>query len=186
MNFEINDKVAVLDDDLSGVISKIEGSEITVATTNGFELKFQENELVKIKDPRMMSSSLFSYKSLESVLSEKATKKRTNPPKVSSKERTQPAMEVDLHINQLVKNSRGMQNHEMLNLQIETAKRRLEFGFQNRIQRIVFIHGVGEGVLKLELEYLFKRYEGLKFYDANYQKYGQGATEVYIFQSKTS
>ena len=95
-------------------------------------------------------------------------------------------MEVDLHINQLVKNSRGMQNHEMLNLQIETAKRRLEFGFQNRIQRIVFIHGVGEGVLKLELEYLFKRYEGLKFYDANYQKYGQGATEVYIFQSKTS
>ena len=28
MNFEINDKVAVLDDDLSGVISKIEGSEI--------------------------------------------------------------------------------------------------------------------------------------------------------------
>jgi len=71
-------------------------------------------------------------------------------------------------------------------LQIETAKRRLEFGFQNRIQRIVFIHGVGEGVLKLELEYLFKRYESLKFYDANYQKYGQGATEVYIFQSKTS
>ena len=87
------------------MISKIEGSEITVATTNGFELKFQANELVKIKDPRMMSSSLFSKKSLESVLSEKATKKRVNPPKVSSKERTQPAMEVDLHINQLVKNS---------------------------------------------------------------------------------
>ena len=184
MKFEINDTVAVLDDDLSGFITKIEGSEITVATTNGFELKFQANELVKIKDPRMMTSSLFSNKSLESVLSEKETKKRQNPPKVSSKERTQPAMEVDLHINQLVKNTRGMQNHEMLNLQIETAKRRLEFAIQNRIQRIVFIHGVGEGVLKLELEYLFKRYEGLKFYDANYQKYGQGATEVYIFQSK--
>ena len=119
-------------------------------------------------------------------MSEKAPKKRSSPPKVSSKERTQPAMEVDLHINQLVKNSRGMQNHEMLNLQIATAKRRLEFAIQNRIQRIVFIHGVGEGVLKLELEYLFKRYEGLKFYDANYQKYGQGASEVYIFQSKTS
>ena len=60
MKFEINDKVAVLDDDLSGVISKIEGSEITVATTNGFELKFKANELVKINDPQMMSSSLFS------------------------------------------------------------------------------------------------------------------------------
>ena len=52
-------------------------------------------------------------------------------------------MEVDLHINQLVKSTRGMQNHEMLNLQLETAKRRLEFAIQNRIQRIVFIHGVG-------------------------------------------
>ena len=184
MKFEINDTVAVLDDDLSGIITNIDGSEVTVATTNGFELKFQSNELVKIHDPRMMSRSLFSSKSLESVLSEKETKKRQNPPKVSSKERAQPAMEVDLHINQLVKNSRGMLNHEMLNLQIETAKRRLEFAIQNRIQRIVFIHGVGEGVLKLELEYLFKRYEGLKYYDANYQKYGQGATEVYIFQSK--
>ncbi len=184
MKFEINDTIAVLDDDLSGIITNIDGSEVTVATTNGFELKFQSNELVKIHDPRMMIRSLFSSKSLESVLSEKETKKRQNPPKVSSKERAQPAMEVDLHINQLVKNSRGMQNHEMLNLQIETAKRRLEFAIQNRIQRIVFIHGVGEGVLKLELEYLFKRYEGLKYYDANYQKYGQGATEVYIFQSK--
>jgi hypothetical protein len=186
MKFEINDTVSVLDDDLSGTITNIEGSEITVATTNGFDLKFESNELVKIKDPRMMSRSLFSSKSLESVLSEKESKKRQNPPKISSKERTQPAMEVDLHINQLVKNSRRMQNHEMLDLQLETAKRRLEFAIQNRIQRIVFIHGVGEGVLKLELEYLFKRYEGLKFYDANYQKYGQGATEVYIFQSKTS
>ena len=186
MKFEINDTVAVLDDDLSGSITKIEGLEITVATTNGFELKFQADELVKIKDSRIMNQSLFSNKSLESVLSEKETKKRQNLSKVSSKERTQPAMEVDLHINQLVKNSRGMQNHEMLNLQIKTAKSRLDFAIKNRIQRIVFIHGVGEGVLKLELEYLFKRYEGLKYYDANYQKYGQGATEVYIFQSKIS
>ena len=186
MKFEVNDSVAILDDNLSGVITKIEGSEITVATANGFELAFQANELVKINDSQLMTRSLFSSKSLESVLSEKKKKKRQNPPKVSSKERTQPAMEVDLHIHQLVQNFRGMQNHEMLNLQIETAKRRLEFAIKNRIQRIVFIHGVGEGVLKLELEYLFKRYEGIKFYDANYQKYGQGATEIYIFQSKTS
>ena len=184
MKFEVNDMVAVLDDDLSGSITKIEGSQITVATTNGFELIFHADELVKIKDTRLMSQSLFSSKSLDHVLSEKESKKRQNSPKLSTKERTQPAMEVDLHINQLVKSTRGMQNHEMLNLQLETAKRRLEFAIQNRIQRIVFIHGVGEGVLKLELEYLFKRYDCLKFYDANYQKYGQGATEVYIFQSK--
>jgi hypothetical protein len=184
MKFEINDVVAVLDDDLSGTITKIEGSRISVNTSNGFELIFDAHELVKINQDKLMDHAVFSNASIERVLTEKASKKRQNPPKTSSKERSQPAMEVDLHINQLVKNSRGMQNHEMLNLQLDTAKRRLEFAIQNRIQRIVFIHGVGEGVLKLELAYLFKRYEGLKFYDANYQKYGQGATEVYIFQSK--
>jgi hypothetical protein len=47
----------------------------------------------------------------------------------------------------------------------------------------VFIHGVGEGVLKLELEYLFGRYNNVKFYDADYKKYGLGATEVYIYQN---
>jgi hypothetical protein len=79
-----------------------------------------------------------------------------------------------------------MQNHEMLNLQLETAKWHLEAAIKQRIQRIIFIHGVGEGVLKIELEYLFNRYDGIKYYDANYQKYGQGATEVYILQSKTT
>ena len=185
MKFKINDVVAVLDDDLSGTITNIEGSEITVATSTCFDLVFDSRELVKIKENLMGAHSLFSNTSLDSVLSDKESKKRQNHSKVSYKDRNQPTMEVDLHINQLIKNPRGMQNHEMLNLQLETAKRRLEFAIQKRIQRIVFIHGVGLGVLKIELEYLFKRYEGLKFYDANYQIYGQGATEVYIFQSKT-
>lgn len=90
-------------------------------------------------------------------------------------------MEVDLHINQLVKSAKGMTNHEMLNLQMETAKRQLEFAMRKRIQKIVFIHGVGEGILKEELNFLFGRYENVKYYDADYQKYGLGATEVYIY-----
>mgnify|MGYP001799866207 CR=1 FL=1 len=70
----------------------------------------------------------------------------------------------------------------MLNLQLEPAKRQLEFAMSKRIQKVVFIHGVGAGVLKEELKYLFKRYP-LEFYDADYQKYGLGATEVYIYQN---
>ena len=54
---------------------------------------------------------------------------------------------------------------------------------QKRIQRIVFIHGVGEGVLKAELDFMFGRYDNIKFYDADYSKYGLGATEVYILQN---
>ena len=92
-------------------------------------------------------------------------------------------MEVDLHIEKLTRSSRGMSNYDILNLQMETAKRQLEFAIGKRIQKIVFIHGVGEGVLKAELDFFLGRYDNLKFYDADYQKYGLGATEVYIFQN---
>ena len=37
----------------------------------------------------------------------------------------------------------------------------------------------------MELEYLFGRYDNIKYYDADYKKYGLGATEVYIFQNKS-
>ena len=50
---------------------------------------------------------------------------------------------------------------------------------------IIFIHGVGEGVLKNELHYLFGRYP-VRFYDASYKKYGLGATEVYVYQNQKS
>ncbi len=55
---------------------------------------------------------------------------------------------------------------------------------QKGIQRVVFIHGIGAGVLRQELEYLFRGYDAITFEDANFQKYGRGATEIYIHQSK--
>ena len=94
-----------------------------------------------------------------------------------------PPMEVDLHIQHLVKSTKGMQNYDMLTLQLDTAKYKLEFAIRKRIPRIVFIHGVGEGVLQKELEYLFAKYP-VRITEASYQKYGLGATEVYILQKK--
>jgi DNA-nicking Smr family endonuclease len=93
-------------------------------------------------------------------------------------------MEVDLHIAQLVPSQRGLSNYDMLEIQLDTAKRQLHFAMKKGIQRVVFIHGVGAGVLKQELEYLLKRYDAVSFEDANFQKYGRGATEIYIHQSK--
>lgn len=180
--FKIGDSVIVLDEDLSGIIKKIGADEITIETSEGFLLNFNSSELIKNKTDHNLKNALFSNTNLDSVISEKETVKKTSKRKAKAKERFQPAMEVDLHINQLVPSTRGMTNHDMLTLQLETAKRQLEFAIRKRIQKIVFIHGVGEGVLKIELEYLFDRYN-VKFYDANYQKYGLGATEVYIFQN---
>ena len=186
MKFKINDLVAVLDDDLSGIIINIDGSDITVATSTGFDLIFNYSELVKMKQNLMSSEFLFSNTSINNVLKEKESNKKYTPPKISSKVRNKNRIVIDLHVNQLVKNTREMENQDILNLQLETAKRNLEAAILQRRQRIIFIHGLGAGILKIELEYLFKRYDKLKYYDANYQEFGQGATEVYIFQSKIS
>jgi dsDNA-specific endonuclease/ATPase MutS2 len=185
MNFKVGDKVSVVDENISGVITKLTGSSITIESSDGFEFEFDAHELMLYKDEKL-SSGLFSEQSLEDVIKEKEAFKKRNIPKIKPKERTQPAMEVDLHIHQLTNSTKHMNTYDMLTLQMDTAKRQLEFAIRKRIQKVVFIHGVGEGVLKTELEYLFGRYNNVKYYDADYQKYGLGATEVYIYQNVDS
>jgi len=175
------DKISVLDDAISGVVTSINGNNVTVMTTDGFELDFLKEELIVIDGS--ISKKELSQMDVSSIVSEKNYKKPGKTQRIKPKERSLPPMEVDLHINQLVPKTRGMDNYEMLNIQLETAKRQLEFAISKRIQKVVFIHGVGEGVLRTELEFLFNRYDNVKFYDADYKKYGRGATEVYIFQN---
>ena len=182
MTFKVGDAVEVLDETISGKIVRVENNTAIISTTEGFELEFLVKELV-LKQRGSLESNIFSKTTLNEAVSQKETKK-IKVQKVKPKERFQPTMVVDLHIHQLINSTKGMSNHDMLTLQLNTAKRQLEFAMRKRIQKIVFIHGVGEGVLKLELEYLFKHYDNVKFYDANYQKYGLGATEVYIYQNQ--
>ncbi len=91
-------------------------------------------------------------------------------------------MEVDLHIEKLEPDPSGLSPYEMLDRQLNAARGQLEFALRKRIQRLVFIHGVGEGVLKEELHTLLRRYDGVRFSEADYRTYGQGATEVFIPQ----
>jgi len=182
MVLNVGDKIAVLDDDLVGVITLINKSDVVIETTEGFELTFAFDEVVKLSD-EMINNAMFNT-NIETVLKQKTTTKRSHNSRKKPKDRYKPTMEVDLHLHHLVANEKHLSNHDKKNIQLDTAKHKLEYAIKNKIQKIVFIHGVGEGVLKLELEYLFNRYDNIKFYDADYKKYGLGATEVYIFQNK--
>ena len=176
------DKVAVLDEDLEGKVVALEGSEVQIETSEGFLLTFDQRDLVKLEKslPDILPDDIASF---SEVIKEKEVPKKRKSLQSKPREKAVPPMEVDLHIHKLVDRTGGMSNFDMLNIQMETAKRQLEFAIKKRIQKVVFIHGVGEGVLRAELETLFHRYENLKWYDADYQKYGLGATEVYIFQN---
>jgi dsDNA-specific endonuclease/ATPase MutS2 len=179
MRLEIGNKVAVLDDVLKGVVIAIDADAITIETEDGMSFKFTKRELVKIEEDQHELSKFSDINN--PLLNQKIS---DNKPKKSlfTKTKNEVILEVDLHINQLVKSTRGLDNYDMLNLQISTAKRKIEYAISKRISKIVFIHGVGEGVLRAELTSLLNRYP-VKYYDASYKKYGLGATEVYVYQN---
>lgn len=182
MYFNIGKKVAVLDDILKGVIVSLNGQVVGIKDNDGMVYEYNQNELVVIEEDQ---HQLSKYSDINNPLFN--DKLQDQKVKVSSfkKENNEVILEVDLHINQLIKSTTGMDNFEMLSLQLETAKRKIEYAISKRISKIIFIHGVGEGVLKSELHYLFGRYP-VRFYDASYKKYGLGATEVYIYQNPKS
>ncbi len=179
MKFKKGDIVEVLDDSIRGEVVKTEDAKVIIKTEDDFEMIFTNNELVKVSGENEIK---VETDELMEALSEKTIKKRVIP-KSTKKQKSIPPMEVDLHIHNLTDRAKRMSNFEMLNLQLDTARSQLEFAIKKRIQKIVFIHGVGEGVLKAELETLFSRYENVKFYDADFRQYGVGATEVYILQN---
>lgn len=180
--FAKGDKVSVLDDDLNGIVLSVKNDEVTIETDDGFVMTYFVKQLLKVN----ISSNLMD--SIKRINVDDIIKEKTIPkPRSFVKERKDKheisAPEFDLHIEKLVPNKRGMSNYDILTLQSETAKRHIEFAIRNRIPKIVFIHGVGEGILKAELDFLLGRYDNIAFQDGNYQKYGQGATEVFIKQN---
>ena len=176
--FNIGQKVAVLDDVVEGIVVAVDHQNISIETTDGFMLKYQANELVALNNQVIKPSELMQNQHL--FKSKDIEKKRSTAYKI---DKNIPEVAFDLHIEKLVANYKGMSNFDILELQLETAKRHIEFAINKRIQRIVLIHGVGEGVLKNELGYLFKKYPKIIVQEANYQKYGQGATEIYFRQN---
>ncbi len=90
-------------------------------------------------------------------------------------------IEVDLHIHELLDSPEGLSNKEILDIQMEKVESEMRAAIQSRARRIVFIHGVGQGVLKQEVAKLLKsKFPKYRFQDASFKEYGYGATMVML------
>ncbi|MDR1780877.1 MAG: DUF2027 domain-containing protein [Tannerella sp.] len=109
-----------------------------------------------------------------------ADEHKSQQPSTHKKPENKP-LEVDLHINQLLDNTAGLSNAEMLNCQLDKFRETLRENAKNKGCRIVFIHGKGEGVLRSAIEKELKtRYKSHTYQDASFREYGFGATLVTI------
>lgn len=88
---------------------------------------------------------------------------------------------VDLHANALLETTTGMSASDILDYQLDVFRRTIEQYKTKKGQKLIFIHGKGEGVLRQsiihELNYKYKQYP---YQDASFQEYGYGATQVTI------
>lgn len=106
---------------------------------------------------------------------------KTKPEKQSDPRKPGPLVEIDLHIGELTDTLAGMEPKDMLALQLDTVRRVMHDNKARIGQKIVFIHGKGEGVLrKAVLELLRKDYPKAELQDASFREYGFGATLVTI------
>jgi len=90
-------------------------------------------------------------------------------------------IEVDLHIDAILDSTANISNGELLQIQLARFKHVMEENINKKGQRIVFIHGVGNGVLKTEVRKALERqYRKCNYQDASFKEYGYGATMVVI------
>ncbi|WP_207533200.1 Smr/MutS family protein [Desertivirga arenae] len=102
-------------------------------------------------------------------------------PSVEKKEIAKPAKEVDLHIEKLREDYQFLSNREMLKVQMDHFKKALDAAIVHKLPSIIFIHGVGNGTLRHEIQKVVSKHQQVKtFMDAHKEKFGYGATEVVL------
>lgn len=90
-------------------------------------------------------------------------------------------IEIDLHSNELLENTNGLSSGDILEYQLSKFTEAMEENRRNKGQKIVFIHGKGDGILKnVIIKELKTKYKSAYYQDASFREYGYGATMVTI------
>ena len=145
---------------------------------------FEEPSLIYdiVKDDQPARQTFLRGEDIKEAL---LTKKREDIQPARKPDARQPKdngiLEIDLHAHELLETTAGMGNSEILNYQLDVFRKTLDEYKNKKGQKIVFIHGKGDGVLRKallqELKYKYKNYQSQ---DASFREYGFGATMVTI------
>ena len=190
--FQIGDFVRFLNDEGEGYIVQFPTEHIAlVEDSSGFAFEHEIAELVLVpnqqKEMQQYNSIVPSTREMldrnidsEAVrVAARDFKSRYNDRASSEFPNSGQDFEVDLHIHELMDHYSNMSNGEIVEVQMQHFERMLRIAEERKVKKIIFIHGVGQGVLRQEIrQHLRMYYPQCEFLDGNYQKYGHGATKV--------
>ena len=177
-------------DDRTFLLKPAVSTEVRIDTVKFYKLHtFEESDFFEepaliydiVRDDEQATQVHVSADEIKQAIFQK---NETNiPKKVLKKSHTvkNNIVEIDLHINELLDDTTGMGNAEMLNYQLDVFRKTLAEYANKKGQRIVFIHGKGDGVLRRAiLDELKRKYKNYLSQDASFREYGFGATMVTI------
>lgn len=168
--FTIGDKISVLDKNLKGTIIRLTNYKAVIEDEFGFEEEFSLSNIVLLSTQNDYESSFGA------IPVNKVIKKETFE---SIKNVSRKIKEIDLHMGNLSESTRGMTNHEIVLYQLKAVEKSLRQTDKRYFHKIIFIHGIGKGKLRYELELLLNQ-KNIIFQAASFKKYGSGAIEVII------
>jgi DNA-nicking Smr family endonuclease len=136
------------------------------------------------KAPRLDKNAyVFSLEQTTKELDIRALNQELNEltPKSDQPSSKRPPASIDLHIEQLVKESNTLSNSEMLRIQLEQFEKNLDQAIASGMNEITFIHGIGNGVLRKEIHKRLSQIQNIKYFqDTQKDNWGYGATLVRI------
>lgn len=145
---------------------------------------FEEPSLIYdiVRDDKPIKQFFANADDLKEALLQKKTEDEEPKRPTKPKEIKKGVMEVDLHINELLEDPGKLSAGEMLEYQLDVFRKTMNEYKNKRGQKIVFIHGKGDGVLRKSLlnELNAKYKNNASFQDASFKEYGFGATLVII------
>ncbi len=114
----------------------------------------------------------------------KALKNEADSPREGrqkKKEESPDTLEVDLHLDEITLKNTQLTPAAILSLQMSRFHGAIEEAIGKNMRRLVVIHGIGQGTLKMQIrKELQEKYPTYIYQDASFREYGFGATMVHL------
>ena len=184
MLFKVGDWVQIISESAEGQVEKVLSNGRLMVLIDDFSYEFHESELIVVDSELNTVVNVIDEEKVKKLIPpvEKVPQKSHNiwSEKLLLSVNNKGMPEIDLHIHELVDSVKGMTNTQMLEIQIATLAQFYNGCMANHISHFIVIHGVGEGVLRMEVRKWLRAQENCEIKDAHFRVYGQGATEVQI------
>ncbi|HIK67777.1 MAG TPA: hypothetical protein EYF95_07390 [Flavobacteriales bacterium] len=191
-------EVKFLNDVGGGIVLEIfPDGTANVEGEDGFDMKYNLTELMLVSESITEQEEEYNNKlpDLAKIIAQDVNEERQKliqkdfevkyaNVRATNQQRRGEHMVIDLHIHELIDDQSGLQDRTKLDIQLNHFERMMRIAGEQRIKRVIFIHGVGQGVLRNQIRTrLDSYYPDCTVRDANPREYGAGATEVILGQS---